>query len=325
MKVTASGNPEISIIIVSYNTHEMTLACLKSVFEQSGTTNIQVIVVDNASSDGSAELIQNAFDDVELIKSTENLGFAKANNLAARNANGKYILLLNPDTVILDNAIGRLLQFAKENPEAGIWGGRTEFADRQLNPASSWGFMSLNSLLFQAIGLSTVFRSNSFFNPEAYGGWKRDSVRPVDIVTGCFLLITKKLWDSLEGLDETFFMYAEEADLCYRAKALGARPLATPNATIIHYGGASETVRSGKVIKLLKGKVTFIRKHWNMTSSICGIFLLKIATLIRLIGYSTVSFFKRDEKYKKAANEWRHIWAERKTWSSGYDSFEINE
>lgn len=325
MTIATLKLPEVSVIIVSYNTREMTLACLNSVFEQSSMTNIEVIVVDNASSDGSANAILKSFGNVNLIKSAENLGFAKANNLAIRKAHGKYILLLNPDTVILDNAIERLLKFAKENPDAGIWGGRTVFADGRLNPASSWGFMTVSSLFFQAVGLSAIFRFTNFFNPEAYGGWKRDSVRRVDIVTGCFLLITKKLWDSLNGLDETFFMYAEEADLCYRAKALGARPLATPYATIIHYGGASEAARSGKVIKLLTGKATFIRKHWNVVSSKFGIFLLKTATLVRLLGFSTIGFFTRDEKYIKVAREWRDIWNARKAWSAGYDLSKFKE
>lgn len=325
MNAPTLERPEVSVIIVSYNTREMTLACLSSVFEQSASTNIEVIVVDNASSDGSAEAIEKSFDEVSLTKSSENLGFAKANNLAARRANGKYILLLNPDTVVLDNAIGRLLKFAKDNPNAGIWGGKTVFADGRLNPASSWGFMSLSSLFFQAVGLSAMFRSTTFFNPEAYGGWKRDSVRRVDIITGCFLLITRNLWEQLNGLDERFFMYAEEADLCYRAKALGAQALATPNATIIHYGGASETARSGKIIKLLTGKATFIRKHWNVIFSKFGILLLKSATLVRLLGFSLVGFFTRDIKYTSVADEWWVIWNARKTWSSGYDLTEFKE
>jgi N-acetylglucosaminyl-diphospho-decaprenol L-rhamnosyltransferase len=325
MNAATSKKPDVSVIIVSYNTRDMTLACLNSVFEQSSTTNIEVIVVDNASSDGSADAIQKLNQNVYLISSTENLGFAKANNLAARNANGKYILLLNPDTVILDNAIGRLLKFATENSKAGIWGGRTVFADGRLNPASSWGFMSLDSLFFQALGLSTIFKNNIFFNPEGYGGWKRNNVKHVDIVTGCFLLITKALWDKLNGLDETFYMYAEEADLCYRAKELGAQPLATPNATIIHYGGASEAARSGKMIKLLTGKATFIRKHWNAAASELGIFLLKAGALVRLLGFSTFGFFKRDEKYTKLASEWRDIWKARKIWSSGNNLSEFKE
>jgi N-acetylglucosaminyl-diphospho-decaprenol L-rhamnosyltransferase len=319
MENSVSEITQVTVIIVSYNTRDMTVACLNSVFDQSKSTSIEVNVVDNASLDGSADAIERSFKNINLIKSPENLGFAKANNLAARTARGKYILLLNPDTVILDNAIERLLKFAIDNPTAGIWGGRTVFADGRLNPASSWGFISLTSLFFQSIGFSTIYQSSSFFNPEAYGNWKRDSVRQVDIVSGCFLLITKDLWNRLDGLDEKFFMYAEEADLCYRAKKLGAQPLATPNATIIHYGGASEATRSGKMIKLLNGKSTFIKKHWNVVSAKIGTLLLKTATLIRLVGFSILSLFTQDKKYARLAEEWKVVWNSRKSWSTGYD------
>jgi N-acetylglucosaminyl-diphospho-decaprenol L-rhamnosyltransferase len=325
MNAATLYQPVVSVIIVSYNTRELTLACLASVFKQSATTDIEVIVVDNASSDGSPDAIQKLYSNVNLMRSVENLGFARANNLAVRSANGKYILLLNPDTVILDNAIGQLLKFANENPKAGIWGGRTVFADGRLNPASSWGFMSLSSLLFQALGLSAIFRHHNFFNPESYGSWQRDSVKCVDIISGCFLLITKTMWDNLNGLDETFFMYAEEADLCYRARAYGAQPLATPDATIIHHGGASETTRSGKVIKLLKGKATFIRKHWNPVAAEFGIILLKTGALLRLLGFSILSFFKRDAEYIKVAREWRAIWNAQQTWALGNNLSELKD
>jgi N-acetylglucosaminyl-diphospho-decaprenol L-rhamnosyltransferase len=316
---------EVSVIIVSYNTCDMTLACINSVLAQSRSTQIEIIVVDNGSTDGSADAIEKSFHNIDLIKSSENLGFAKGNNLAAQRASGKYILLLNPDTVILDNAIERLLKFANSNPAAGIWGGRTVFADGSLNPASSWGFMSLTSLFFHSIGLSALFRSSSFFNPEAYGNWRRDSVRHVDIVTGCFLLITKNLWNRLDGLDESFFMYAEEADLCYRAKALGAHPIVTPDAKIIHYGGASEATRSGKMIKLLKGKSTFIKKHWNGVFAKLGILLLELAVLVRLLGFSSLGLFTQHKKYTQLAQEWWVIWSSRKSWSSGYNLFQRKE
>jgi N-acetylglucosaminyl-diphospho-decaprenol L-rhamnosyltransferase len=134
-------------------------------------------------------------------------------------------------------------------------GGRTVFADRTLNSTSAWRFMSIWSLFTQAFGLAKVFDSSDFFNHEGYGGWGRDEVREVEIVTGCFLLIDRELWEQLHGFDESFFMYGEEADLCYRAKSYGAKPLVTPNATIVHYGGASETARAQKIVRLFTGKV----------------------------------------------------------------------
>ena len=164
----------VSILIVSYNTREMTLACLRSVFEQTHAVDFEVIVVDNASSDASSDAIERQFPQTRLIRSAENLGFAKANNLAARAAGGEFLLLLNPDTVVLDCAIDRLMEFAAERPKAGIWGGRTLFADGSLNPTSCWRFMSLWSLFAQATGLTALWRDSPLFNPEGYGGWRRE-------------------------------------------------------------------------------------------------------------------------------------------------------
>src|SRR5688500_1121742 len=121
---------DLSIIIISYNTKEMTLDCLKSIFEQTSGISFEVIVLDNASRDNSAEAIAAGFPQVKLIAHQENLGFAGGNNLAARKAAGEYILLINPDTVVLDGAIQKLFRFAEDNPAAGVWGWRTLFGDK---------------------------------------------------------------------------------------------------------------------------------------------------------------------------------------------------
>ena len=128
----------LSIVIISYNTRELTLACVESVLGRTRGVEFELIVVDNTSGDGSADAIAERFPRVKLLRSQINLGFARANNLAARGARGDWLLLLNPDTVILDAAIERLLAFAEAHPEASIFGGRTIFGDGTLNPASCW-------------------------------------------------------------------------------------------------------------------------------------------------------------------------------------------
>ena len=275
--------PLVTVIVVSYNTRELTVACIRSVLEETRRSQFEVIVVDNASADGSAEAIAESFPQVQLIRSDLNLGFAKANNLAANHAKGRYLLLLNPDTVVLDGAVDRLLGFAASRAEAGIWGGRTLFADGSLNPTSCWGSMSLWSLFALATGLTALGRGNALLNPEGYGSWQRDEVREVDVVTGCLLLIRCDLWDRLGGFDEDFFMYAEEADLCFRARQIGARPLLTPDAAIIHYDGASDRVPSARMIKLLSGKVLFMRKHWTTWKRVVGIALLRLHVVVRVV------------------------------------------
>ncbi|MFG0242160.1 MAG: glycosyltransferase family 2 protein [Phycisphaerales bacterium JB054] len=254
--------PTVTVILVSYNTRDMTLASLRSLYEQTAQTSLKVIVVDNQSSDGSADAIEAEFGSrLCLIRAASNLGFAAANNLAAAKAQGEYLLLLNPDTLVLDGAIDKLVAFAREQPEARVWGGRTVFADGSLNPASCWRRITLWGLFCRATGLTRAFASSRLCNPEEYGGWQRDSVRHVDIVSGCFLLIEHRLWNALGGLDSAFFMYGEEADLCLRARRHGARPQTTPAATIVHYGGASESVRTEKLVRLLRAKSMLIKRH----------------------------------------------------------------
>lgn len=267
--------PRLSILVVSYNTKKLTVECLASVFDQTRLTSFELIVWDNASSDGSPEAIGEAYGTrVQLVKSDENLGFAAANNRAAEVATGDYLLLLNPDTVILNGAIDVLAAFADRFPGCGIWGGRTLFKDRSLNSSSCWGRQTLWSLFCQATGLSVVFKRTGIFNPEGMGGWNREGVRAVDIVSGCFLMIKSELWVALGGFREEFFMYGEEADLCLRAKKLGAKPTVTSEATIVHYGGASERVFAEKLVRLLKAKGLLIDIHFPLAARQIGRWLL---------------------------------------------------
>lgn len=308
-----------SILIVSYNTRELTVDCIRSVLQESRHENIEIIIVDNASTDGSADAIARHFPQVHLIRSRDNIGFACGNNLAAQHATGDTLLLLNPDTVIIDRGIERLIAFAAEHPQAGIWGGRTVFADGSLNPKSCWRVMSLWSLLGQATALSAVLPRSDWFNPEGYGGWCRDSVREVGVISGCFLLIRRDLWDRLGGFDERFFMYSEEVDLCYRARQLGARPLFTPHATIIHYGGASEAAQASKMQKLFTGKLTFVNKHWSAPKRAMALPLLLMYSLTRAIGYTALAGLTGAERHQRSAREWREVWRDRAKWTSGYD------
>ena len=312
--VTRHSSPLVSIIIVSYNTREMTLECLRSVFAQTDQP-FEVILVDNASSDGSAAAIAAEFPGIRLMAETENHGFAKANNLAARHACGEYLLLLNPDTVVLDGAIDRLIDFARRAPEAGIWGGRTLYGDSSVNPTNCWGRMTLWSVGSQVLGLSSLFRRSGLFNPEGYGSWQRDSERGVDIVTGCFLLIRKKFWDELEGFNLSFVMYGEEADLCLRARSKGARPRITPEAQIVHYAGASETVRSDKMVRLLRAKLLLIRRHFPAWQRPIGLLLFRLWPLTR---YWATRILGRH----LAAQTWRQIWVRRGEWWYGWPEIE---
>lgn len=312
--------PDISIIIVSYNTRAMTLECIRSVLAQTTAVLYEVIVFDNASTDGSPEAIRANFPQIELIASRENLGFAGANNIAAMRARGRRFLLLNPDTVILNHAIDRLHEFADANPRLGIWGGRTVLSDGRLNPGSCWGDATLWSIFCFATGLTNLRRSSAVFNPEGYGGWKRDSIRAVDIVTGCFLLIDRELWKQLDGFDPEFFMYGEEADLCRRARKLGACPTITPAATIIHYGQSSEPDQAEQRIKVLAGRITLLRHHNSAATILAGKTLYMMLVLLRLLAYGTAGLVSGRSDFREKARDWRHVWRHRQRWVNGWSS-----
>jgi GT2 family glycosyltransferase len=313
---------DISIIIVSYNTRAMTLECIQSIFAQTKTVSYEVIVVDNASTDGSAEAIRTNFPQIDLIASTENFGFARANNVAAARARGRWLLLLNPDTVILDHAIDRLHQFANANPHCRIYGGRTVFADGTLNPASCWGFPTLWSIFCFATGLTTL-RRTAIFNPESYVGWKRDTVRAVDIVSGCFLLIDRDFWQQLDGFDAEFFMYGEDADLCHRACKLGARPTITPAATIVHHGRASEPRYAEQRVKILAAKISALRRHYPPFTIFAGQLLYTMLPLWRLLLYDTAAVLSGRVDLRAKARDWRHVWQNRQRWTSGWNDVAV--
>ncbi|HEY1928466.1 MAG TPA: glycosyltransferase family 2 protein [Caulobacteraceae bacterium] len=316
--MTSEGSDlDVSILIVSYNTREMTLATIASVFEQAQTASFEVIVVDNASSDGSAEAIRERFPHVKLVASTENLGFGGGNNLAGETARGRRILLLNPDTVVLDHAVDRLCAFADAHPKRGVWGGRTVFADGSLNPASCWGKATLWSLFCMATGLR-AFEDSPVFNPEGYGGWRRDSTREVDIVAGCFLLIDAALWRQLGGFDPAFFMYAEEADLCLRARQLGARPTITPDATIIHHGHASEPKRTDQRVKVFAGRITLMKRHDGPIGAWLGTRLYLAAVLVRAFGLDLLGRLPGGGRLRATADAWKDMWARREFWVDGW-------
>lgn len=312
------AGPALSILIVSYNTREMTLACLASVFAET-KGDFELIVVDNASTDGSADAIAAAFGAdprLRLLAEPRNHGFAGANNLAAGLARGRRLLLLNPDTVVLHGAIDRLAAFADARPEAGIWGGRTVFADGRLNPTSCWARPTAWSAFCRLAGLTGLFPRSARFNPEAMGAWPRDAEREVDIVTGCFLLIGRETWEALGGFDPAFVMYGEEADLCLRARRLGVRPRITPAATIVHHGGASETVRADRVARILKGKASVMRRHLTGWRRGLALNCHRLWPLTRWWAASLIGALPG--RKAESAAVWREVWRRRDDWARGW-------
>jgi len=317
MNEAAKISTELTVVVVSYNTCDLTLKALETLFANTQRTTFRCILYDNASSDGSAEAIAAAFPQVELIKSDDNVGFAAANNIVADTVKTPYLLLLNPDTEVHDGAIDSLMDFAHAHPEAGIWGGRTVFPDGSLNIASCWAKITPWSLFCRAIGFSAIFPDSMLFSPESYGGWERDSVREVDIVVGCFFLIRTETWHQLGGFNLKYYMYGEEADLCLRARDLGYRPMITPDAEIMHLVGASTNVQEEKAIMVMKARATLVRDHWSTVSIPVGLALMWLWAALRRVITAPLAVLPGD-KHRTRAERWRTIWRRRAEWLSGY-------
>ena len=273
---------DVSVIIVNWNTKKLLRDCLTSVYEQTMNIDYEVIVVDNGSTDGSTEMIKHNFPQVSLIQNKENRGFAAANNQAIATARGRYVLLLNSDTVVLDKAIEKTLAFADAHTEAGAVGCRV------LNPNSTvqttcFMFPSLLNMLLSSTYLYKLFPKNRFFGREQMTWWLRNDVREVDVVTGCFILVRREAIEQVGTMDESFFMYGEETDWCYRLKKNGWKVMFTPVGQIIHFGGQSAAkIPVAMIIQLRLSILRFIKKHYSWPSHIIARFLIAIFFAFRL-------------------------------------------
>lgn len=307
-------NPDVSVVIVTYCCREAARECLGSLFAKTSGVALEVIVVDNASGDGTAEMVTEQFPQVGLMTLEKNIGFARGVNLAAERARGEYLLLLNPDTIVHEGTVESLVEFARERGGVGIYGGRTLRPDGTLDPGSCWGAPSLWSLTCFAAMLSTVFKGSRVFDPESLGGWQRDTVREVDIVTGCLLLVSRELWRSLGGFDPRFFMYGEDADLALRAAAAGVPRAITPRAVVTHEVGVSSATRPDKLMLLFRGKVTLLRKHREGWGRVLGVRLLVVGVGLRAFLAHVAG--RRDDSDRASA--WRAVWKARRDWLEGY-------
>ena len=313
----APSTPELTVIIISYNTRELTLAALRTLYETTKKTTFHTVVYDNDSKDGSPEAIAAEFPQVELIASKDNLGFARANNVVAAEAKTEWLLLLNPDTECHEGAVDNLLAFAKAHPDAGITGGRTVFRDGSLNAGSCFKRITLWSIFCASVGLTAAFPKSERFNPEMMPDWKRDSVREVDVVVGCFLMIRRALWNQLGGFDLRYYMYGEEADLCLRARKEGYRPMITPDAEIMHIVGAASTSLARKRIPLTKARITLMRDHWPKWQVPLGLGLFWFSVLPRYVAANAMSVLP-GEKHKARKRLWDEMWRTRGDWLKGY-------
>lgn len=254
---------KLSVVVVSWNTKDLLEKCLKSLYIELESTNItsEVFVIDNNSADGSSSMVSKQFPNVRLIANPDNKGFGRANNQALRKVTGEYILLLNPDTEVLPNAISSLLVFAEQNSKVGIVAPQLLNTDGSIQ-RSCRAFPSLSGMFYEIIGLSRLFPKAKKFREYKMLDFDHKSTREVDQPEGACLLIPKAVLEEVGIFDEKFFMLFEEVDLCLRIKQAGYQIWFYPESKIIHhYGQSIKKVKVRMMLSSHKGMYYFWSKH----------------------------------------------------------------
>jgi hypothetical protein len=283
-----SQNPrpemDLSIVIVNYNTKDLLRSCLESVYNQTSRVIFEVIVVDNASSDGSREMIMEQFPATKTVFNSENRGFAAANNQGFSVALGEYVVMLNSDTIVLDGALEKIVLFMRSNPQASIVGCKLYNADGTLQP-SVRSFPSLWNVFVESSFLYLLFPRSRTFGKYYMSFFDFDAECEVDWVSGACLTCRKDLLKLLDGLDERFFMYSEETDFCFRAKQRGFHTWFFPHARVIHvrFGSASDNVQRVQSVTL--SQLMFFVKHFTGVRRVGLISLNLLGIAVRMIGF----------------------------------------
>ncbi|MCJ8012678.1 glycosyltransferase family 2 protein [Paenibacillus sp. KQZ6P-2] len=255
---------DLSILIVNYNTCELTMDCLSTVLASDTDYTFEVIVIDNNSSDNSVESIRSGYPDVKVIVNTNNTGFAKANNQGMVAAAGRYVLLLNSDTVVQKDTLQTMMAFMDGHPNVGASGCKIILPDGSLDKACKRGFPTPSASFYYAFGFSKLFPDNPKFNQYQLGHLDPDQEYPVDCLVGAFMLVRRETLEQAGGLDETFFMYGEDIDWCYRIKQAGWDIYYYPKTTIVHYKGGSARRRPVRIIyEFHHAMIIFHRKHYR--------------------------------------------------------------
>lgn len=287
---------EISVVIVNYNVRHYLEQCLTSLLSALTGFSSEVIVVDNNSADGSCSMVRDRFPSVTLISNNHNPGFATATNQGLRIAVGKYLLLLNPDTVLPVNAISAVLDFMNNTPNAGASGLRMIDGRGRFLPESKRGLPTPAAAFFRVSGIYRLFPRSSFVNRYYMGDKSSDNIQKIEVLTGAFMLIRKEVLEKVGLLDEEYFMYGEDIDLSYRITSAGFSLYYLPEPTIIHYKGESTRQSDyNYLIHFYRSMIIFVKKH--MTKNRPGLFILMIKTAIVISGFLSFVF----KAFKKIA------------------------
>ncbi|HZY10836.1 MAG TPA: glycosyltransferase family 2 protein [Bacteroidota bacterium] len=302
-----SSTIKLSIVIVGYNSAQFLQNCLKSIFSQTPPFQLEVIVVDNASTDNSVSLIRQHYPQTKIISNEENKGFACGNNQGICQSLGQYILLLNPDTVVLDPALERLVDYIEATPDVGAVGPKIFNLDGSLQ-RTGVSFPSVWNLIVEVFFLDVIFPKSRLFGRHRRLYEDPNQINEVDYVQGSCLLIRKNILDDIGSLDESFFIFFEETDLCFRLKKAGWNVLYFPDASIIHYGrGGLGYYDDVSLVQFHRSYLRFIKKHYSIIHQYLFRCVLFIRSLVRSITLSFAGLFigsRREEFFSRSQGYW---------------------
>jgi len=231
---------DVSVVIVSWNTRDVLRDCLQSIREKAGRVTYEVIVIDNHSADGSADMVAEEFPGFLLIRNQTNSGFASANNQGIAISQGRYVLLLNPDTLIRGAAIAKAVHFADAHRDAAVVGCRT-YGGSGCMQYNCYLYPDLLNILLSLSHLQMKFWYHPFLGRSRLGWWDYDSPRQVEAVAGCFMLVRRTAIEQVGPMNDQYFMYSEDTEWCWRFKRAGWKIMYTPDAVITHFGQCSSS------------------------------------------------------------------------------------
>ena len=303
--ITFVETPSITAVIVSYNTRDMTLECLRALAEAARPLCLETWVVDNASTDGSVEAIERAaLPGVQVIANLKNVGFGAANNQAMWRARGEFILLLNSDAFLDVGALGVLLDHLRNHPEAGAVGPRLRYADGT-SQVSCYRFPTPLRAWIENLGVARFFSWHPQW--EDLAKWDHRTARDVDFVIGACLLVRRRVWEEVGGFDEGFFLYSEETDWQRRMHEAGWRIAFTPDATAVHLAGGSGAQEKVRINQHFFASLDYyVRKHHGLLGLISFRLAMTVGSLIRAIWWSgrSLSAGQRARAFAKARLHW---------------------
>ena len=304
----AEPSLDLSIVIVNWNTKDMTRDCLASVCAGLGSLAVEVIVIDNASSDGSADMIVAEFPEFILIRNSENRGFAAANNQGFEVARGRHVLLLNTDTLIHGNVLPASVAWLDTDSEVGAMGCRVLNTDGSVQLTCSM-YPSILNLLLQLFGFSK-FSYPQFFGRHIMKPWLRDSEKEVEVISGCYLLVRRAVIEQIGRLDEGFFFFGEETDWCKRMRDAGWRLMFAPVGEITHHGSIS--ARKLNHLRDVMLSEAIVRLHWKHSGLIGGFLAFVMIIMFnatRALYWSLAAIFAGSEHTREKGRHFRAVLA----------------